>query len=122
MREKKEIKVEKKVKAVSGCSDIQCPFHGNLSARGRIFEGTVISKFPKRIAIEFERTVFIKKYERYAKKKTKLHARVSSCMENVEVGDYVRIRECRPLSKIIHFALIEIIRKKSQNKSEGEKN
>ena len=112
---------KKKIDKTSECSDKQCPFHGELSARGRIFEGKVIRKFPRRIAIGFERTVFIKKYERYAKKKTKLHARVSSCMEkNVESGDYVRIRECRPLSKIIHFVLIEIIRKKAHVKLQGE--
>jgi len=98
------------------CNDEQCPIHGKLSARGRIFAGNVIRKFPKRIAIEFERTLFIKKYERYMKKKTRLHARVSRCMENVEVGDYVQVQECRPLSKIIHFVLIKIIRKKSEKK------
>jgi small subunit ribosomal protein S17 len=98
------------------CNDEQCPVHGKLAARGRIFAGFVISKFPKRIAIEFERTLFIKKYERYMKKKTRLHARVSRCMENVEVGDYVQVQECRPLSKIIHSVLIKIVRK-----SQGDK-
>ena len=105
----------------SECSDLQCPVHGELSARGRIFEGSVVRKLPRRIAIEFERTVFIKKYERYAKKKTRVHARLPDCMKQVEIGDYVRVRECRPLSKIIHFVLIEILRKKSQVKLQGEK-
>lgn len=118
---KEKIKKETEVAKTSECSDIECPFHGQLSARGRIFEGTVIKKFHRRIAIEFERTIFVKKYERYAKKKTKLHARMPDCMKNVEVGDYVKIRECRPLSKIIHFVLIEIIRKKTQIKLQGEK-
>ncbi|MBM3233844.1 30S ribosomal protein S17 [Candidatus Pacearchaeota archaeon] len=103
---------------IEKCDDEQCPIHGKLAARGRVFAGNVIRKFPKRIAIEFERTLFIKKYERYMKKKTRLHARVSKCMENVEVGDYVQVRECRPLSKIIHFVLVEVLRKKSQNKEE----
>ena len=47
------------------CQDRLCPFHGILSMRGRAFRGKVIRKFPKRIVIEFERTVFIRKYERY---------------------------------------------------------
>jgi small subunit ribosomal protein S17 len=115
-KQKKETEVEK----VSECSDIECPFHGELSARGRIFEGAVVRKHPRRIAIEFERTVFIKKYERYAKKKTRIHARMPDCMKNVEVGDYVRVQECRTLSKIIHFVLIEIVRKKVQKKLIGE--
>lgn len=113
-------KIEEKVEKVqnnkdSKCSDKQCPVHGTLSARGRIFEGIVIKKLPRRIAIEFERTLFIKKYERYIKKRTKIHARLPSCFEeHVKVGDYVQIRECRPLSKIIHFVYIKTIRTKEQ--------
>lgn len=74
--------------------------------RGRSFEGTVIRKFPKRVTIVFERTVYVKKYERYAKARTRLHARLPLCMEQgVQVGDSVRVTECRPLSKIIHFVV-----------------
>ncbi len=112
-KKKPEIEIKVKESKDGGCSDEQCPVHGTLSARGRIFEGTVIKKFPRRIAIEFERTIFIKKYERYAKTKTKLHARLPDCeKERVNVGDYVQIRECRPLSKIIHFVYIKTIRKR----------
>jgi len=77
--------------------------------RGRIFEGTVIKKFPTRIVIEFERTVRVQKYERFYKKRSRMHARIPSGMQ-VEVGDYVKIQECRPLSKIIHAVVIEKIR------------
>jgi small subunit ribosomal protein S17 len=93
------------------CKDEDCPSHGYLKIRGRTFEGYIIKKFPRRIVLEFERTIYIKKYERYAKKKTKLHARLPKCMENqVNIGDYVLVGECRPLSKIIHFVLIKIIK------------
>ena len=34
-----------------------------LNPRGKIFEGKVIRKFPKRITIEFERMIYVKKYE-----------------------------------------------------------
>ncbi|MCU0641957.1 MAG: 30S ribosomal protein S17 [archaeon] len=79
----------------------------NLAARGRTFEGFVTKKFPKRVVIEFERTVFIQKYERFCKKKTRLHARLPDSMANeINIGDYIQIRECRPLSKIIHFIVI----------------
>ena len=77
--------------------------------RGRIFEGTVTKKFPTRVVIEFERTVYLKKYERFYKKKTKLHARLPQGMD-INIGDYIAVRECRPLSKIIHFLVIEKIR------------
>ncbi|MBT4166322.1 30S ribosomal protein S17 [archaeon] len=75
--------------------------------RGRTFKGTVIKKFPKRVVIEFERTIYIKKYERYSKRKTKLHARLPEDMvKDIGIGDYIEIMECRPLSKIIHFIVV----------------
>tara|TARA_Y100000310_G_scaffold22873_1_gene21854 strand:+ start:1806 stop:2111 length:306 start_codon:yes stop_codon:yes gene_type:complete len=92
------------------CNDKLCPEHGKISLRGRTFKGKVISKHPKRVAIEFERTLYIKKYERYAKKKTKLHARLPDCMaEEIKIGDIIEIMECRPISKIIHFIVVKKI-------------
>jgi len=97
------------------CEDRDCPFHGELRARGRIFEGKVTKKFPRRIAIEFERRIYIRKYERYAESKTKIHARLPFCMENkINVGDCIKIQECRPLSKIIHFVVIGKIENKEE--------
>ena len=104
----------KKEVAKSSCADKQCGVHGELAVRGRTFEGFVTKKFPRRIVVEFERTVQIRKYERYMKKKTKLHARLPDCMKEVEVGDYVQVQECRPLSKIIHFVLIKVLKKKEK--------
>ena len=92
------------------CNDEFCPMHGQISLRGRTFRGKVIRKFPRRVAIEFERTLFIKKYERYSKKKTKLHARLPHCLENsINIGDFIEIKECRPISKIIHFIVTKKI-------------
>lgn len=86
------------------CNDFACPIHGDISLRGRTFKGRVVKKFPKRVVIESERTIYIKKYERYSKRKTRLHARLPECMtKDIELGDYVAIKECRPISKIIHF-------------------
>lgn len=110
MAKKKETKIVKEKKETEKilCKDKDCPFHGNLKVRGKTFKGIVVSKNEKRIAIEFERMVYIKKYERYAKTKTKVHARLPKCMEKeVNEGDVVKIKECRPLSKIIHFVFIE---------------
>jgi len=98
------------------CEDKFCPKHGQISLRGRTFKGKVIRKVPKRVCIEFERTLYIKKYERYSKRKTKLHARLPECMaENINVGDYIEIKECRPISKIVHFIVVGKI-----NKREGK--
>ena len=90
------------------CKDKNCPIQGNLKARGMIFKGIVISKNPKRVAIEFERMVYVRKYERYAKNKTKVHARLPECMEKeINIGDLIKVQECRPLSKIIHLVVLE---------------
>jgi len=82
-----------------------------VASRGRIFKGHVTKKFPTRVVVEFERTVYIPKYERYYKKKTKLHARVPKGMD-INIGDYIKIQECRPLSTIIHSIVIEKISSK----------
>jgi small subunit ribosomal protein S17 len=86
--------------------------------RGRIFQGTVTKKFPKRLTIEFERTIYLRKYERYAKSKTKLHARLSDCLApSINVGDYIEIQECRPLSKIITFVVTKKIKSAMEAKN-----
>jgi len=113
MEKEKTNKTEHKVT----CNDVKCPFHGTLSVRGRAFRGAVIKKFPKRVVIEFERTVYFRKYERYGKSRTKLHARLPDCLaESINVGDYVQIDECRPLSKIISFVVTKKIRDKEEAK------
>ena len=100
------------------CNDFACPRHGSISLRGRSFYGDVIKKFSKRVVIEFERTILVKKYERYAKRKTKLHARLPDCMfEEINIGDYIEIKECRPISKIIHFV---VVGKVSKDKTKEE--
>ena len=97
-------------KQTSNCNDRLCPFHGQMSLRGRNFKGKVIKKFPKRVVIEFDRTIFVQKYERYSKRKTKLHARLPDCLKDeINIGDYIEIAECRPISKIIHFIAIKKI-------------
>ncbi len=95
----------------AGCNDNKCHIHGSVKARGRVYEGTVTRKLPTRIVIELERMIYSSKYERYYKSKTKIHAHLPKCMENeIHVGDLIKIQECRPLSKIIHFVVIKKIK------------
>ncbi|MBS3094927.1 30S ribosomal protein S17 [Candidatus Pacearchaeota archaeon] len=121
MTETKKPKVEKKktefVGAVKSgeCKDRDCITHGRLKARGKIFEGIVKRKFPRRVMIELERMIYVKKYERYAKSRTRIHARLSDCMDKeINLGDLIRVQECRPLSKIIHFVVIKKIKSKEE--------
>ena len=86
-----------------------------ISTRGKTFEGTVIKMFQKRLAIQFERTIYNAKYERYSKSRTKVHARIPAELENqIKIGDLIQVQECRPLSKIIHFMVIKIIKSGEQ--------
>lgn len=107
-KKKAESKMQKKEKAKT--AGAKSKGKSNIGARGRTFSGKVIRKFPKRITIEFERMVYFNKYERYAKFKTKLHARLPESLEDeINIGDRVEVRECRPLSKTIHFIVIRKI-------------
>lgn len=99
----KKNKENAKIENIS-CNDRLCPLHGTnkLKLRGRIFEGVVIKKFPMRTVIESERSVYIPKYERYEKRKTRIHSRLPECLkETIVVGDRIQVAECRPISKIV---------------------
>jgi small subunit ribosomal protein S17 len=114
-RKKSEKKEESKLVGTSECRDKKCPIHGNLKIRGRIFEGRVTKKFKDRVVIEFERMVYVRKYERYYKSRTKIHAHLPQCMENqIQIGDLIEVQECRPLSKIIHFVVTKKIKSKGE--------
>ena len=89
------------------CNDKHCPFHGNLKLRGRIFVGTVIKTSTSKTAkIEFPYLVNLPKYERYEKRRTRLQVHVPPCIK-VNIGDRVKVMECRPISKTKNFVVIE---------------
>lgn len=89
------------------CNDLLCPYHGKLSVRGKILEGTVVSAKAQKTAI-VERTYFhyLPKYERYERKSSRIVAYNPECVDAKE-GDKVKIAECRSLSKTKHFVVIE---------------
>ena len=90
------------------CEDPNCPFHGDLPVRGQILEGIVTSdKAERTITVERSFYKFIRKFERYEKRKSKIHAHKPDCIE-LNIGDTVKIAECRPLSKTKHFVVIEV--------------
>lgn len=70
--------------------------------------GVVTSdKMDKSIVIAVERKVKHPKYGKFIKKTTKFvaHDEKNDC----NIGDTVRIRECRPLSKSKNWRLVEIV-------------
>ncbi|AEG18475.1 MAG: 30S ribosomal protein S17 [Methanobacterium paludis] len=90
------------------CDDPNCPFHGTLPVRGQILEGIVTSEKAERtITVERSFYKFIRKYERYEKRKSKITAHKPDCID-VKVGDAVKIAECRRLSKTKNFVVVEV--------------
>ncbi|MBT3643072.1 30S ribosomal protein S17 [archaeon] len=105
--------VKKQTTTKTECKDKHCFIHGSDKAklRGRTFEGEVIRKLPGRVTIQFERMMKLAKYERYEKRRTKLHARLPDCMaDSVAIGDRIQIAETRPISKTIHFMVSKIVK------------
>ena len=103
-----------------------------LSLRGRVFVGTVISsKMQKTVTVEWERKNYMKKYERYEKRRSRVKAHNPDSM-NAQEGDIVKIMECRPLSKTKNFVVIQILGKekgfqekveaREESKAKKEKN
>jgi len=89
------------------CEDKLCPFHGSLSIRGRLYAGTVESnKSSKMIVVSREYNRLVKKYKRYERSKSKVHAFLPDCIV-VNEGQKVKIAECRPISKTISFVVVE---------------
>lgn len=89
------------------CSDPFCPFHGGLKIRGRVFNGTVVSVKPMNTAIiRWDTRIFIPKYERFQKRRSKVYAHAPSCL-HVHKDDKVVIGECRPLSKTKKFSVLK---------------
>ena len=91
------------------CDDKHCPFHGQLSVRGQIFRAMVLKTYEKTAVIERELIRYVPKYERYLKKKSKMHAHNPPCI-NAKPGDIVTIAECRPISKTKSFVIVEKVR------------
>ena len=106
---KKSIGIE--AKAPKGkCEDSNCPWHGQLSLRGKVFTGTVASdKGMKTVVVRWEYAHFFAKYDRYERRNSTVMAHNPECIDAKE-GDIVRIAECRPISKAKTFSVIEIVK------------
>ena len=104
------------------CQDDNCPFHGILKCRGRVFTGTVVSsRMQKTVNVEWEWQNYLRKYERYEKRRSRVKAHNPSCI-NANEGDIVRIMECRPLSKTKNFVVVEVLgrEKRFEQRMEAE--
>lgn len=98
------------------CDDPKCPWHGKLPVRGKVLRGVVSStKTHKTAIVEWKHIKFIKKYERYERRKSKVAAYNPECID-AEDGDSVLIAECRPLSKTKHFVIVNVEKEAKKDK------
>ena len=89
------------------CNDKNCPFHGQLSIRGRILDGVVVSaKMDKTVIVRRDYLYYVPKFKRYERRHSHIPAHNPPCI-NAKEGDKVRIAECRPISKTVSFVVIE---------------
>lgn len=89
--------------------DKKCPFTGNVSIRGKILKGMVIStKMTRTIIIRRDYFHYVKKYNRFEKRHKNVPVHCSPCF-SVKEGDIVTAGQCRPLSKTVRFNVLKVI-------------
>ncbi|RHZ44612.1 hypothetical protein Glove_718g15 [Diversispora epigaea] len=94
--------------------DKKCPWASQVSIRGRILTGVVVSiKMKRTIIVRREYLHYITKYNRYEKRHKNIAAHISPCFIGVQPGDGVTVGQCRPLSKTVRFNVLKV-QKKSQ--------
>ena len=88
--------------------DRKCPWVGNVSIRGRILKGRVLStKMNKTLILRRDSLHYVKKYQRYEKRHANTAAHVSPAFM-VKEGDVVTVGECRPLAKTVKFNVLQV--------------
>lgn len=91
------------------CDDLNCPYHGNIRIHGKIMTVKVIDMKSRRTAkVEWEEVVHVKKYERAYRIKRKLLVHKPDCLD-IKIGDTVKIGETRPISKMKHFVIFDVL-------------
>jgi small subunit ribosomal protein S17 len=94
------------------CNDPKCPWHGKVRVRGLILTGVVIkNKMKNTVVVEREYLYYDRKYKRYEKRRSRIHAHNPPCI-NAQPGDIVVIGETRPLAKTVHFVVLGVIGRK----------
>ena len=89
--------------------DKKCPFTGNVSIRGRILKGLVLStKMKHTIIVRRDYLHYVKKYQRYQKHHKNIPAHCSPAFKKITEGDIATIGQCRPLSKTVRFNVLHV--------------
>ena len=103
------------------CKDSKCYIHGDVKVRGSRTEGEVVSdKGKNSVIIERDLVKYISKYERYARRKSKIAAHNPPCI-GAKLGDIVESGECRRLSKTKSWTVTKILAKAEKENSKKRK-
>jgi small subunit ribosomal protein S17 len=70
----------------------------------------VSDRMDKTVTVERSQLELVRKYKRYGKTTIRMHAHNPPCID-AQVGDRVRIGECKPLAKTVSFVVIEKLEK-----------
>jgi len=90
------------------CEDKNCAWHGSIPVRGKVFHGVVRSaKSRNTMIVEWGYNRYMKKYERYERRNSRVTAHVPKCLR-AEEGQKVIIAECRPISKTKSFIVVGV--------------
>ena len=102
--------------------DKKCPFTGNVSIRGRLLSGIVVStKMKRTIVVRRDYLHYVRKYNRYEKRHRNFSAHLSPCFIGVHPGDFVTCGECRPLSKTVRFNVLRVQKQESKRAKKFQK-
>lgn len=87
---------------------------GKIPTRGAVIEGVVVSdKMQKTVTVRTDYVIKVPKYDRMKRRHMIIKARNEI---GAKAGDKVKIAECRPLSKTVHFVVIERLESKASEK------
>jgi small subunit ribosomal protein S17 len=99
-------------KPKKSCEDVNCPFHGELSVRGHVLEGVVVTaKMDKTVVVKRDYLQYVPKFMRYERRRSRIPSHSPPCIDAKE-GDRVTIAECRPISKTVSFVVVEKLEEK----------
>lgn len=103
------------------CTDQKCPFHGSLNVKKEIYsKGIVVKKDTHHTAtVEWKRSFYVPKYERYEMRKSRLRVHNPPCLD-AQPGQAVIVAKTRPLSKTKHHVIIHIPKEKRAEPSESK--
>jgi len=93
------------------CNDKKCPWHGNVRVRGVLLTGRVVkARMKNTVVVEREYLVWVPKYMRYERRRSRIHAHNPPCIGAKE-GDVVLIGETRPLAKSVAFVVLGVLKR-----------